>query len=82
MVKVIGVPEQVVAPLLVLGVTVIVAVTEVEPVLTAVKAGTSPVPLAANPIEVLLLVQLYVVVPLLLLVENATDVVLSPLQTD
>jgi len=40
------------------GVTVIVAVTGTLVVLIAVKAGISPVPPAAKPIEVLLLVQL------------------------
>ena len=40
------------------GVTVIVAVTGVLPVLAAVKAAMLPVPLAARPIEALLFVQL------------------------
>ena len=39
------------------GVTVIVAVIGEVPVLVAVKEGTFPVPLAAKPIVVLLLVQ-------------------------
>ena len=54
MVKVCGVPGQPLAD----GVTVIVAVNGVPPVLTAVNAAMFPVPDAANPIEVVLLVQL------------------------
>jgi hypothetical protein len=41
-------------------VTVIVPTIDVEPVLVAVKDGTEPLPLAARPMEVLLLVQLKV----------------------
>ena len=43
------------------GVTVIVAVTGVLVLLIAVKAGMLPVPLAAKPIDVLLLIQLKLV---------------------
>lgn len=43
------------------GVTVIVAVTGVDPALVAVKPAMFPVPLAPRPIEVLLFVQLYTV---------------------
>src|SRR3989442_1410907 len=43
------------------GVTVIVAVTIVVPPFVAVNAAMSPVPLAANPILVVLFVQLNVV---------------------
>lgn len=74
-VKVIGVPSQ---PLAV-GVTVIVEVTEVVPVLVAVNAPMFPVPDAGRPIEVLLFVQLKV--------DPVTDpekliaVVEAPLQT-
>ena len=78
-VKVRGVPVQVTPPLVKLGVTVIVAVTGVVPVFTPTKEAMSPVPLAASPIEVVLLVQLYTVpvtAPL-----NDTAVVLAPLQT-
>ena len=57
MVKVLGVPGQPAAE----GVTVIVAITAVLPVLMAAKAGIFPEPLAANPIVVLLFVQLKVV---------------------
>ena len=46
---------------LAIGVTVIVATTGILDVLVAVKEGILPVPLAAKPIEVSLLVQLNVV---------------------
>ena len=55
-----GVPVQVTPPLVKLGVTVIVAIIGVVPVLVGVK-DRLPVPLAANPMSVLLLVQLYTV---------------------
>ena len=60
------------------GVTVMIAVALVEPVLVAVKEGMFPVPLAASPIVVLLLVHEKVVpvtVPL-----RGTEVVTVPLQ--
>ena len=60
-VNVVGEPVQVVPPLVYVGVTVIVAVTGAVVVFTAVKEGILPVPLAARPIEVVLLVQLYTV---------------------
>ena len=56
-----------------------VEVIGVVPVLVAVKAGTLPVPLAAKPIAVLLLVQLKVV-PATAPV-NVVAVVLAPLHT-
>jgi hypothetical protein len=56
-VVVIGVPVQPLAT----GVTVIVAVTGLVPVFTAVNVGIVPVPEAPNPIVVLLFVQLNVV---------------------
>jgi hypothetical protein len=58
MVKLIGVPEQLNPLLLNTGVTVIVAITGALPVLVAIKEGIFPVPLEANPILELLLVQL------------------------
>ncbi len=61
--------------------TVIVAVTGDVPVLVAVKEAIFPVPLAASPIEVVLLVQEYEVVPPVLVVEKLTAVVLPLLQT-
>ena len=57
MLKVVAVPEH---PLAV-GVTVMVAVTGALVLLVAKNALISPVPVAANPIEVVLLVQVYVV---------------------
>jgi hypothetical protein len=64
---------------LAVGVTVIVAVTEVVPGLVAVNAAMFPVPVAASPIEVLLLLQLKIV-PLTDPVK-LTAVVDVPLQT-
>ena len=81
MVKVCAVPLQDVAPFVKVGVTVIVAVTGAVLVLVAVKAAILPVPLAASPIDVLLLVQLYAVVPPVLLVAKLTAVVVALLQT-
>lgn len=60
MVKVCGVPVQVPPPLVYVGVTVIVPVIGAAVVLVAVKFRL-PVPLAAKPMAVLLLVQLYTV---------------------
>ena len=60
-VNVIGVPVQVVAPLVYVGVTVIVAVCTTAVALVAVKLAILPVPDAARPIVVLLFVQLYTV---------------------
>ena len=57
----------------------IVAVTGAVPLLVAVKAAISPLPLAARPIDVLLFVQLYAVVPPVLVVAKviaSVDVVL------
>ncbi|MNR38768.1 hypothetical protein D3C85_1569010 [compost metagenome] len=47
----------------------------------AVKEGMFPFPDAANPIEVVLLVHEYVVVPPEFVVPNITDVVDAALQT-
>ena len=60
MVNVLGVPAQAAAPLVKVGITVIVAVMAWLVVLVAVKLGipvASPLLEAANPIAVLLLVQ-------------------------
>ena len=57
MVKLTGAPPQPVD----VGVTVMVAVIGALVLLVAVKAGILPVPAAANPMAVLLLVQLYTV---------------------
>lgn len=61
MVNVVLGPEQVIPPLVKVGVIVIVAVTGVLPALKAVNDGMVLVPLAANPIDGLLFVQLYTV---------------------
>ena len=58
-VKVLEVPGQVNPPFKYCAVTVMVATTGVAPLLTAVKEAMSPVPLAANPMDVVLLVQVY-----------------------
>ena len=58
MVNVLGVPVHVTPALVKRGVTVMVAVMGVLPVLVAGKAAMFPVPLAASPIAGLLLVQL------------------------
>ena len=57
-VYVVGVPVQVAPPLVYFGVTVIVATTGAVPVLIAVKEAILPVPVAASPIDGVLLVQL------------------------
>jgi len=62
-VNVFDVPGHVTVPLVLTGVTVIVAITLVVPVLTATNEGmiglpTGAEPLAANPIDVLSFVQL------------------------
>ena len=80
-VKVRAVPLQVTLPLVYAGVTVIVAETGAVPVLTAVKEGMSPVPLAPRPIEVVLFTQLYTIVPPVVGELNVTAVVLPPLHT-
>ena len=74
-------PEQGTEPLVKVGVTVIVAVTGDDPVLTAVNTAILPEPLANNPIEGVLFTQLYVVVPPVLPVLKVIAVVLPPLQT-
>lgn len=56
-VNVVGVPGQLVPPLVNTGVTVMVAVTGVVPLLIAVNDGMMLVPDAPRPIDVLLLVQ-------------------------
>ena len=77
MVNVFDGPLQDTPPPVNTGVTVIVAVTAEEPAFTAENAAMSPVPLAASPMEVVLLVHVYeVAVP-----PNVTAVVLDPLQT-
>ena len=74
-------PVQLTPPFSNVGVTVIVAITGLVPVLMAVKAGIFPIPEAAKPIEVKSLVQLYVVVPFTFVVENSIKDVSNPLET-
>ena len=56
-VKVLAGPSHVTPPLLKCGVTIIVATTGEVPVFKAMKLEISPVPLAASPILVVLLIQ-------------------------
>lgn len=79
-VKVIGVPLQL-FELVNIGVTVIVATTGEFPEFVAVNEAIFPKPEATNPIDVVELVQLYVVVPPELLVEKSTEGMVSPLHT-
>ena len=58
MVKVFDGPLQLVPPLVKVGVTVMVAMTGLDPVLVVVNEGILPVPEAASPIEGAELVQL------------------------
>jgi hypothetical protein len=58
-----------------------VAVTGDVPVLTAVKAPMFPLPLASNPMLMVLFVHAYVVVPSVLVVAKLTAAVLVLLQT-
>ena len=74
-------PVQLTPPFSNIGVTVIVAITGFVPVLIDVKAGMFPVPEAAKPIEVKSFVQLNVVVPFILAVENSTKDVSNPFET-
>ena len=80
-VKLRGVPLQVMLPLVYAGVTVIVAVIGEVPVFTAVNEAMSPVPLADNPIEGVLFTQLYTIVPPVAVDPNDTAVVASLLHT-
>ena len=57
-----------------------VATTGAVVVFVAVKAAISPFPLAARPILVVVLAQLYVVVPPVLVVLKVTKLVEAPLQ--
>ena len=57
-----------------------VATTGAEVIFVAVKADISPFPLAARPMLVVVLVQLYVVVPTVLVVLKVTKLVEAPLQ--
>ena len=58
MVNVIGVPVQLTPPLVITGVTVIVAVTAADVLFIAVNDAMLPLPLAARPIDGVLFTQL------------------------
>ena len=62
MVKVVGVPVQLIPPLVITAVAVIVAVIADAVVLVAIKLAMLPVPVAAKPILVAVFVQLYTMV--------------------
>ena len=79
MVNIVGVPVQVTAPLVYEGVTVIVAVTGTAVALVAVNEPIFPVPLAARPMDGVLLIQLYTVP--IIAPEKLTAVVDAPLHT-
>jgi hypothetical protein len=81
-VKVLGVPAQVVVPVVTDGVTVIVATKGAVPLLVALKAAILPVPDAASPIAGVLLVQPYDTVPEVILDVKFTGVVALPLQSN
>ena len=64
MVKLLGVPIQLTPPLVKVGVTVMVAVIGMAVGLVAVNVGKElPDPLAPSPMEISLLVHVYVVTP-------------------
>jgi len=73
MVNKVGVPVQVTPELVKEGVTVMVAVTGALVVLLAVKAAMSPEPVAASPMEISELIQLYTV-PVTFPENETTDV--------
>lgn len=75
MVNIIGVPVQLI-PLVKTGVTVIVATCGVVPKLVALNDGILPLPFGPSPIDVLLFVQLYVIVPPVLGLLNIMGVVI------
>jgi hypothetical protein len=80
-VNVLGVPIHVTPALVYEGVTVIVAVTGAPVVFIPVKLAMFPEPLAASPIDVVLLVQLYTIVPPVVGLVNVTAAVGLLLQT-
>jgi hypothetical protein len=79
-VKLCGLPLQLIPALVTDGVTVIVPVTGALPVFTALKELISPVPPALNPMDILLFVQLYTV-PATAEPVKLTAAVAAPLQT-
>ena len=81
MVKVLVGPAQLISPLVIVGVTTMVATMGEEPVFTAMNEAILPEPVAARPIDGVLLVQAYVVVPPVWVVVKFTAVVVPPLFT-
>jgi hypothetical protein len=80
MVNVMGVPTQL-TPLVYVGVTVIVPVIGALVALVPMKDGISPLPVPARPIEGLLFVQLYTMLPPVVGLLKFTAVVGEPLHT-
>ena len=78
MVKVWVGPSQVIPALLKCGVTTMVAKTGVVPGFDTTNAGMFPVPVAARPMPVPELTQVYVVVPPVLFVIKMTGIVRAP----
>ena len=74
-------PVQLAVPSEYVGVTVMVAVTGDDPILTAVNEAIFPVPDAGSPIDGVLFVQEYAVVPPGLVVVKLTALALLPLHT-
>ena len=72
---------QVTLPLVYAGVTVIVAVTGAVPLFVALNDAILPLPLAARPMEGVLFVQLYTIVPPVVGLLNVTAVVGELLHT-
>ena len=78
MVNVVGVPTQL-TPFTKVGVTVMLATTGVVDILVAMNVGIFPTPFAASPIEGALFVQLYMILPPVVGLLNATAAVDDPL---
>ena len=81
MVKVEAVPAQLIPPLVNVGVTVMVATTGANPAFTAVKAAMFPTPLAAKPMEAVLFVQLYTIVPSVVGLAKVTSATVDAVHT-
>ena len=80
--KVLEGPRQVMAPVVLKGVTVMMAESGELPLLSAMNDGILPFPKAGKPIAGLLFVQLNIVVPLILVVVKMTADVAELGQTD
>lgn len=80
-IKVIGVPVQLTPALVYVGITVTVALIGAIVVFVAMKPGILPDPFNPNPIAVLLLLQLYTMVPPVAGLVKFTAAVAVPLQT-